>query len=118
MDKHHGCYVDRFETTVADLHEDYVKPQENGSHFGTCEVQTGAVHAAGSRPFSFQASFYTTRELAAKAHNYELEKSGHVILHLDYKMSGVGSNSCGPELLEKYRLNEADIHWEMLLWTD
>ena len=39
-------------------------------------------------------------------HNYELEKSGHVIWHLDYGMSGVGSNSCGPELLKQYRLNE------------
>ena len=25
---------------------------------------------------------------------------------LDYKMSGVGSNSCGPVLLEKYQLKE------------
>ena len=60
-------------------------------------------------PFSFNASYYTEQELTEKGHNYELEKSGHVIWHLDYGMSGVGSNSCGPVLLEKYRLDEEEI---------
>ena len=75
----------------------------------------GSLLAEGSRPFSFNASYYTAQELATRQHNYELEKSGHVILHLDYAMSGVGSNSCGPELLEQYRLEEEEMHWEMLL---
>ena len=96
------------------MHEDYIRPQENGSHYHCYEVKAGDFHAAGSRPFSFNASCYTVEELAKKAHNYELVQSGNVILHLDYAMSGVGSNSCGPQLLEKYRLNEEEMHWEML----
>ncbi len=115
QDKHRASWMDRFETSVGELHEDYIKPQENGSHYNCYEVQAGKLHAKGSEPFSFNASFYTVGELAQKAHNYELEKSGHVILHLDYAMSGVGSNSCGPRLLEKYQLNEEQIHWEILL---
>lgn len=115
QDKHRASWMDRFETTVCRLHEDYIKPQENGSHYNCYEVKVGNIHAAGSRPFSFNASYYTVEELAKKAHNYELEKSGNVILHLDYAMSGVGSNSCGPRLLEQYQLNEENIHWEMLL---
>lgn len=115
QDKRRASWMDRFETTVAGLHEDYIKPQENGSRYNCHEVQVGSFHAAGSRPFSFNASHYTVEELAGKAHNYELEQSGHVILHLDYAMSGVGSNSCGPQLLEQYRLNEENMHWEMLL---
>lgn len=114
-DKHRACWIDRFKTTVEKLHEDYVRPQENGSHCHCYEVQTGGIHAKGSRPFSFNASYYTAEELTQKAHNYELEKSGHIILHLDYGMSGVGSNSCGPELLEAYRLDEEEIHWEIVL---
>ncbi|MBQ7840813.1 MAG: DUF4981 domain-containing protein [Lachnospiraceae bacterium] len=115
VDKHRASWVDCFETTVDELHEDYSKPQENGSHYNCYEVQVGGVHAVGSKPFSFNASYYTVEELAGKAHNYELEKSGHVILHLDYAVSGIGSNSCGPKLLEKYRLNEENMHWEMVL---
>ncbi|MDO4332740.1 MAG: glycoside hydrolase family 2 TIM barrel-domain containing protein [Eubacteriales bacterium] len=114
-DKHRASWMDRFDTTVARLHEDYVRPQENGSHYHCYEVQVGRLLAEGGRPFSFNASYYTVEELAQKKHNYELEKSGYVILHLDYAMSGVGSNSCGPELLEQYRLNEEEMHWEMLL---
>ncbi len=115
QDKHRAAWIDRFTATVDELHEDYVKPQENGSHFHCYDVTVGDLRAEGSRPFSFNASYYTVEELASKAHNYELEKSGHVILHLDYAMSGVGSNSCGPELLEQYRVDEEDIRWEMKL---
>lgn len=114
-DKHHSCWVDRFAATVDELHEDYVRPQENGSHWNCAEVRVGGLKAEGSRPLSFNASYYTAEELTRKAHNYELEKSGHVIWHLDYGMSGVGSNSCGPELLEQYRVDEEDICWEVKL---
>ena len=115
QDKHRASWMDRFEAVVDELHEDYIKPQENGSHYNCYEAQAGSLFAEGSKPFSFNASYYTAQELASKAHNYELEKSGHVILHLDYVMSGVGSNSCGPELLKQYRLDEEEMHWEMLL---
>ena len=32
----------------------------------------------------------------------------------DYKQSGVGSNSCGPQLLPQYRFDEEEFVWEML----
>ena len=115
QDKHRACWVDRFTTTVDELLEDYVKPQENGSHYHCAFVKVGELKAEGTRPISFNASYYTAQELTEKMHNYELEKSGHVIWHLDYGMSGVGSNSCGPELLKQYRLNEEKMHWELVI---
>ena len=114
-DKHHSCWIDRFASTVDGLHEDYVRPQENGSHWHCDEVRVGGLKAEGSKPLSFNVSYYTPEELTKKAHNYELEKSGHVIWHLDYGMSGVGSNSCGPELLKQYRVDEEEIRWEVKL---
>ena len=113
-DKHQASYVDVFHTTVPQLHVDYVRPQENGSHYNCSSIQVGGLQASGSRPFSFSASEYTIQELEAKHHNYELEPSGSVIVCTDYKQSGVGSNSCGPELLPQYRLDEDQFHWEML----
>jgi beta-galactosidase len=56
--------------------------------------------------FSFQASHYTAEDLTSATHHHKLVKRTETIVHLDYKMSGVGSNSCGPELLEKYRFDE------------
>ena len=77
---------------------------------GTSPSPTGptALTAASETAFSMNVSPYTQEELAEKNHNYELEKSGETVFCLDYKMSGVGSNSCGPELLPQYRLEEEE----------
>ena len=113
VDKHRAAWLGRFDAAVDDLHEDYLKPQENGSHFGTRELW---VRGAGSElcvtgEFSFNASHYTQEELTKKCHNYELEKVPETVLCLDFAHSGLGSNSCGPKLLEKYHLPEkVDFH--------
>lgn len=110
VDKHHAACHGVFTTNVKALHEDYIRPQENGSHFDCSYVtvsggQTGLA-AAGLAPFSFNASRYTQEELTAKAHNFELEACSSVVLCLDYRMNGIGSNSCGPRLMKKYRFDE------------
>lgn len=107
-DKHHASYVGNFEGKIEDMFEDYVKPQENSSHFGcknmTLSSENVAVRFEASKDFSFNASEYTQEELASKKHNYELIKNEDNVICVDYKMAGVGSNSCGPALLEKYRV--------------
>lgn len=112
-DKHRASWVDLFHTTVDELFEDYVFPQENGSHFGCTYVRVGNLYAQGSRPFSFQASRYSVEELDKKAHNFELQPSDGIYVALDYKQSGIGSNSCGPRLAEKYQLREERIFWKI-----
>ena len=113
VDKHRAAWLGRFDAAVDDLHEDYLKPQENGSHFGTRGLW---VRGAGSElcvtgEFSFNASHYTQEELTKKRHNFELEKVPETVLCLDFAHSGLGSNSCGPKLLEKYHLPEkVDFH--------
>ena len=57
--------------------------------------------------------FLKSRE--AKKHNFELEESGSTVLCLDYAQSGIGSNSCGPDLLEKYRVDEKEFEFRMKL---
>ena len=84
-------------------------PQENGSHFGCDYVTVGdggrAIAFEGDAPFSFNLSPYTQEELTAKAHAYELTEAEDTILCIDGAHSGVGSNSCGPALMEKYQVN-------------
>lgn len=63
------------------------------------------------KPFSFSISEYTQEELAAKAHNFELEKCQSTVLCADYFQSGVGSNSCGPSLAKEYQMNEAEFKY-------
>lgn len=117
VDKHWCTYLGKFKQKVSDMYEDYIRPQENSSHFGChyLKVEDGDrnyLTVTGKEDFSFNASEYTQEELMTKAHNYELEKSGYTVLCLDYKNSGIGSNSCGPELIKKYRLDEELISFD------
>ncbi|MCL2221442.1 MAG: DUF4981 domain-containing protein [Oscillospiraceae bacterium] len=119
IDKHRASCRGLYNSKVADMHEDYIKPQENGSHYD-CDFVTATnggstLMAVSSKRFSFNASPYTQEELAEKRHNFELEKCGHTVLCLDYKQSGIGSNSCGPELLDQYRFNEQEFCFEIAL---
>lgn len=118
-DKHRAASHGLYESSVASLHEDYIRPQENGSRWD-CDYVTlcaprFSLLAASRTPFSFNASPYTQEELAQKAHNYELTPCGDTVLCLDYAQNGIGSNSCGPELLEKYRLDEEHFTFEITL---
>ena len=90
------------------MHEDYIRPQENSSHYG-CRYMTvtdgeNDIRFTSDKDFSFNASQYTEEELAAKRHNFELEKCESNVICIDSLMAGVGSNACGPELAQKYRL--------------
>ena len=109
-DKHraasHGLYC----TKVAEIHEDYICPQENGSHFDCdyVELTNGSFGfvVAAEKTFSFNASVYTQEELEYKAHSYQLEASDSTVLCIDYALNGIGSNSCGPKVMDKYCFDE------------
>lgn len=148
IDKHHASWHGSFSASIDEMHEDYIMPQENGSHFdcsyvqisapgandgadknssdknnsagsssyqSICNTQTASTIAATTAhsiavtstvPFSMNASPYTAEELTNAAHNYELPESNKSVLCIDYRQNGIGSNSCGPELDEKYRFDE------------
>ena len=122
IDKHRASRLGVYAQTVDSMHEDYIKPQENSSHAGCRYVTVSdgayALTAASETPFSFNVSPYTQEELASKAHNYELEKCGETVLCVDYKMSGVGSNSCGPLLMPQYQLNEETFDFAFTLTVE
>ena len=119
VDKRHGGSHEIFQKCVAELHEDYIRPQENGSHcdcdYVKVESDTAVLTAAGEKTFAFNASLYTAEELTEKRHSYELVPCGSTVLCLDYAQSGIGSNSCGPTLLEQYQLNEKNFTFELNL---
>jgi beta-galactosidase len=93
--------------------EDNIKPQENGNRYFCSYLKVGAFIAVSSQQFDVHVSEYEIEELIQKKHNYELVKSDYIVCCTDYRMSGVGSNSCGPELMEKYRLSDGSFDWNM-----
>lgn len=118
-DKHRAAGHGLYRSAVKDLHEDYIMPQENGSHFDCdyVELYNGryGIAAVSETPFSFQASNYTQEMLAQAKHNYELEESDSTVLCIDYALNGIGSNSCGPEVLAAYRFDEKEFQFGFTL---
>ena len=118
-DKHHASHHGAFSTSIEDLHEDYIRPQENGSHADCDEVTVSggglALTAVGQTPFSFNASRYTQEELATRHRNTDLQASGSTVLCLDAAMAGIGSNSCGPALRSRYRVDGHELGMELHL---
>lgn len=120
QDKHHGSKLCVHQTNARKNHEDYIKPQENGSHYRCEYVKIRTSKGSGlflysDRPFSYSISPYTQEELTSKGHNFELEEASSTIFCLDYAMSGIGSNSCGPALLDKYRFDEPEFTFNFVL---
>lgn len=85
----------------------YIFPQDHGNHTG-CKALCldGGLCFLAEEAFEMRVSAYSTQALTQASHIDELKKSGLVHVRIDYKDSGLGSNSCGPELQEIYRLQE------------
>ena len=117
IDKHHSTSHGIYRANVREIHEDYIKPQENGSHYDCDYVelsngQFGMVVAA-QKTFSFNASVYTQEELESAEHNFELVESESTVLCLDYALNGIGSNSCGPVVIDKYRFDDIKFDFDI-----
>ena len=118
-DKHQAASHGLYRADVGDLHEDYIRPQENGSHYDCEYVELNnsryGIVASAEKAFSFNASYYTQEELEKKTHNYELTESDSVVFCVDYALNGIGSNSCGPVLLDQYRFDDVLFRFQFIL---
>ena len=118
-DKHQASSHGLYQANVDDLHEDYIRPQENGSHYDCEYVELNnsryGIVVSAENAFSFNASYYTQEELEEKTHNYELIESDSVVFCVDYALNGIGSNSCGPVVLEQYRFDDVLFRFQFTL---
>jgi beta-galactosidase len=121
IDKRRASRKGRFLTTVDKMFEDYIVPQENGARYDTewavisDERGMGLMFQAEGGTFSFNASHYTSNDMASAAHGYMLHKLDETVVNIDYMNSGIGSNSCGPKLLEAYRLDEPEFEFNVTI---
>lgn len=120
-DKRQASRHGHFTSSIDGLFVDYLRPQENGSR-GDCDwVRVEQADAArgltvtSPRPFSFNASRITQEQLSITRHDVELDPDDQVVLCIDHAMAGIGSNSCGPELLARYRVDDETYHVDLVL---
>ena len=104
-----------YSASVQDMHTEYVKPQENGHRE---EVERLLLSGSGKgllfsfeKPVGINVHDYTIDALEKAGHVGNIEKAGRVVVHIDAKHSGLGSNSCGEEQMykNKTRINDFAI---------
>lgn len=103
-----------FEADVAAMHEDYIRPQDNGNHAGTRwlkltdEAGAGFLVYRAEQEFTFNAHPYTQKLLQKAGHREDLHDEHTTAVTVDGFTRGVGSNSCGPEPWKDFILSAKD----------
>lgn len=117
-DKHSASYFGLHKQKASEMFENYFKPQENGNHWRTvfAEIHDGnTCRVTSSEKFDFSLLPYSAQEMTAAKHDYELPTSQAQYLSIDYKHNGIGSASCGPYLVERYRFSDKAFTWNFTL---
>ncbi|KAJ3340938.1 hypothetical protein HDU93_006023 [Gonapodya sp. JEL0774] len=123
--------------TALDGRFEMTSPQEAGNRHGTRWVQirdpatgSGFRVEGASSPFDFSVSRFTDKEVMDAKHPTDLQKilneksrqrvsrgpsleTDTYILNLDHRHNGIGTNSCGPDVLPPYQLLPGNFRWKM-----
>ncbi|MDW0113084.1 beta-galactosidase subunit alpha [Sporosarcina saromensis] len=111
--------VGYYEKSVDDLFTNYVHPQANGNRTETRWMSATDYNGLGmmvtkrNSDFDFSASYFEEVDLEQAKHTIDLRKRDYIVLHVDYKQNGLGSNSCGQSQLEKYRCKFEEFRLEV-----
>jgi beta-galactosidase len=113
----HECYrgrraaaiVGRYAARIYALFEGYVAPQENGNR---CDVRWVALRPERGAALllvppkggEFSASHHTADDLYAARTERDLPVRRETFVHLDLWNRGLGTASCGPDTLPRYRI--------------
>lgn len=101
----HHVSFGRYESTAKKEYVPYVVPQEHGNHEGTRSLAlSSGLKITSDVPFSFNVSEFDSKMLTSAMHTDELKGDGTTSVRIDYKVTGIGSNSCGPQIEPKYQI--------------
>ena len=109
-----------YESTAKKEYVPYVKPQEHGNHQNVKQLAVSDEKSTNKLMFwtdnqmECQVLHYSKEELTEKKHHFELEE-GDTYVRIDYKVSGIGSASCGPDLPPKYQVDEKKIQFSFFV---
>ncbi len=91
-DRHLACYYGKFNATVSENFVPYIRPIENGAHFGSKygivknENGDGMIFApASENAFFFNATHFTPQMLEETKHNDELVPLDDTMVYVDYR---------------------------------
>lgn len=112
-DMDHGTSVGLYKSDADSEYVNYVRPQEHGNHNKVKFIEIGGLRFVAKNQMEINVSKFDIASLDLAEHTDELISDGKIHLRTDYKVSGLGSNSCGPLPPENMQLCEKEIEFEM-----
>ena len=114
-DRHCSEFVQIWHSPVIGQYVPYMRPQDHGHHFETRDAsvvsRSARIDLSADRLFSFAARHHSDESLEAATTTADLVSEAETSVHIDYFVRGVGTGSCGPDTLEKYRLPAGRFRW-------
>lgn len=108
QDSKESTFINRFENDISSMFTNYIYPQDNGNHMDTKEIKlTGkkvSITIYSNDGINFSIWPYSKNKIDKAKHLNDLIEDDYYTLNLDYVLSGLGSNSCGPLVDEKYQV--------------
>lgn len=112
----HHTKIGKYSSSAEKEYVNYIMPQEHGNHTRTKILAMDCgLEFIGDSEFEFNVSEYTAEMLTQAMHINELVKNNKTNVRIDYKVSGIGSNSCGPQLLEKYWMGKGKFEFSFFI---
>lgn len=121
-------YVDRktcgkigiYHTSVDRMFHYYVTPQSTGNRtevrwMTLNDKQGKGWKVSADTPFQFSVVPYPDQNIDAAWHVNELQRNGHVTVHLDAEQAGVGTATCGPGVRPEYRVRVGERTFEFII---
>lgn len=116
-DTFHHAQLDWHTTTAEQEYVPYIFPQEHGNHTGVRRVTVNnRIGFDCPHGMDINLSQYSAHQLYRATHTDEIGESDGSYLRIDYKVSGIGSNSCGPQIEPEFRLSEKAIHFDFTMF--
>ena len=116
-----ACKIGTFSKDIKDMFYEYVSPQENGERCGvSCLSLLGEngnklTIYAKENFFAFRVSDFISKDLQNTRHITDLKRGNNIELAIDGYFSGVGSNSCGPDLSEDKKITDKVLQFGVFI---
>ena len=124
-DRKEACLPAIYNSTVTDQYEEYILPQEHGTKQEVRWMSVtntdglGLLFVAPDQMAASAVHFrpednYTDKDNRAK-HTYQFKSCATTVVNLDAVTRGLGNNSCGPDVMDKYELRAANTAFRFFI---
>ena len=125
VDRKEACLPAIYQSTVTDQYEEYILPQEHGTKQEvrwlslTNGEGQGLLFVAPDQMAASAVHFrpednYTNKDTRSK-HTYQFKTCNTAVVNLDAVTRGLGNNSCGPDVMDKYELRAANTSFRFFI---